>query len=165
MDSVEFRFAEPGDEGKILFFIRSLAKYERMEKEVVATEPLLREWIFGKKKCEVIFAVVSGKEAGFALFFNNFSTFLGRAGLYLEDLFVLPEYRGRGIGTALIRRLARIAIDRGLGRMDWTCLDWNEPSIRFYKSLGAAPLSDWTIYRLEGETLARAAEAGGEKNE
>ena len=163
MDKIEFRFAEPGDEGKILFFIRSLAKYERMENEVVATESVLSEWIFERKKAEVIFAVVDGKEAGFALFFNNFSTFLGRAGLYLEDLFVLPEYRGRGVGTALIRKLAGIALERGLGRMDWTCLDWNEPSIRFYKSLGAAPLSEWTIYRLEGETLGRAAKPTGEK--
>ena len=130
-----------------------------MSNEVVATAELLREWIFDKKKAEVIFAVEDGKEVGFALFFHNFSTFLGRAGVYLEDLFVLPEYRGKGYGKALLRELARITLERGCGRLEWCCLDWNKPSIDFYLSLGAKPLDDWTIYRLTGETLQAMAEA------
>ena len=121
-------------------------------------EELLREWIFEKKKAEVIFAVENGKEVGFALFFHNFSTFLGRAGIYLEDLFVVPEYRGKGYGKALLSELARITLERGCGRLEWCCLDWNKPSIDFYLSLGAKPLSDWTTYRLTGETLKAMAE-------
>ena len=120
-------------------------------------EDLLREWIFEKKKAEVLFACVDGKEVGFALFFHNFSTFLGRAGIYLEDLFVLPEYRGTGCGKALLTKLAQITVERGCGRLEWACLDWNEPSIRFYLSLGAVPLNDWTTYRLTGETLKEMA--------
>ena len=129
-----------------------------MSSEVVAMEELLREWIFEKKKAEVIFAVENGKEVGFALFFHNFSTFLGRAGIYLEDLFVVPEYRGKGYGKALLSELARITLERGCGRLEWCCLDWNKPSIDFYLSLGAKPLSDWTTYRLTGETLKAMAE-------
>lgn len=152
-----FRFAEPKDCALILDFIRSLAIYEKMLDEVVATPELLREWIFEKKRAEVIFALEDGKEVGFALFFHNFSTFLGRAGIYLEDLFVLPEYRGHGHGKALLARLAQIAIDRGCGRLEWSCLDWNKPSIDFYKSLDAKPMDDWTIYRLAGKTLEAMA--------
>ena len=159
MRDFSIRFATADDAEKILFFIKSLAEYEKMSDEVVATEALLREWIFEKKKAEVIFAVENGKEVGFALFFHNFSTFLGRAGIYLEDLFVLPEYRGKGYGKALLRELARITVERGCGRLEWCCLDWNRPSIDFYLSLGAKPLSDWTIYRLTGETLTAMAEA------
>ncbi len=125
---------------------------------MVATEELLREWIFEKKNAEVIFALVDGKEAGFALFFHNFSTFLGRAGIYLEDLFVLPEYRGMGCGKGLLRQLARITVDRGCGRLEWCCLDWNQPSIDFYLSLGAVPMDDWTLYRVTGDTLTELAE-------
>jgi len=158
MNELTFRSARPGDEEKILFFIRELAKYEKMESDVVATEDLLREWIFEKNKAEVIFPTLDGKEIGFALFFHNFSTFLGRAGLYLEDLYILPEQRGRGYGKATLRELARIAVQRGCGRLEWYCLDWNKPSIDFYLSLGAQPLDEWTTYRLTGETLRRMAE-------
>lgn len=150
---MDFRFAEAEDTGLILHFIRELASYENMLSEVVADEDSLREWIFEKKKAEVIFALEGGREVGFALFFHNFSTFLGRAGIYLEDLYVMPEYRGRGIGKALIRKLARIAVERGCGRLEWWCLDWNRPSIDFYLSLGAQQMNDWTVYRISGDTL------------
>lgn len=159
MSDFSIRFATEDDAEKILFFIKSLAEYEKMSSDVVATEALLREWIFEKKKAEVIFAVEDGKEVGFALFFHNFSTFLGRAGIYLEDLFVLPDYRGKGYGKALLRELSRITVERGCGRLEWCCLDWNQPSIDFYLSLGAKPLSDWTTYRLTGEILTAMAEA------
>ena len=158
MEQLTFRYATEPDCGTILHFIRELAIYENMLDEVVATEELLREWIFEKKKAEVIFACVEGKEVGFALFFHNFSTFLGRAGLYLEDLFVLPQYRGRGYGKAILKRLARIAVERGCGRLEWACLDWNRPSIDFYLSLGAVPMDEWTTYRVTGETLQKLAE-------
>lgn len=154
---VAFRFAQPEDAALILRFIRGLAEYEKMTDEVVATEELLREWIFEKGKAEVLFAVADGTEVGFALFFHNFSTFLGRAGIYLEDLFVLPEHRGHGYGKALLKRLAAITVERGCGRLEWSCLDWNAPSIAFYKSMGAVPMDEWTVYRLTGETLQRAA--------
>lgn len=157
--NVTFRPARPEDVGLILRFICGLAEYERLTDEVVATEALLREWIFEKQKAEVLFAVAEGAEVGFALFFHNFSTFLGRAGIYLEDLFVLPEYRSRGYGQALLRRLAAVAVERGCGRLEWSCLDWNAPSIAFYKSMGASPMDGWTVYRLTGETLKNAAEA------
>ena len=153
-----FRFAEEKDCGLILTFIRYLAEYEKMADQVVATEDLLREWIFEKNKAEVLFVCEEGKEVGFALFFHNFSTFLGRAGIYLEDLFVLPEYRGKGYGKALLKRLARITIERGCGRLEWACLDWNRSSIDFYLSLGAKQMSDWTTYRLTGETLKELAQ-------
>ena len=154
---VTFRFAQPEDAALILRFIRGLAEYEKMTDEVVATEELLREWIFEKGKAEVLFAVTDGTEVGFALFFHNFSTFLGRAGIYLEDLFVLPEHRGHGYGKALLKRLAAITVERGCGRLEWSCLDWNAPSIAFYKFMGAVPMDEWTAYRLTGETLQRAA--------
>ena len=158
MNRTEFRFATEKDTALILNFIKALAEYEKMSDQVVANEELLREWIFEKKKAEVIFALENGKEIGFALFFHNFSTFLGRAGIYLEDLFVMPEYRGRGHGKRLIRELARIAVERGCGRLEWCCLDWNKPSIDFYLSLGARPLDEWTTYRLTGERLKSFAE-------
>ena len=135
-------------------FIKGLAEYEKMSDEVVATEEILDEWLFDKEKAEVIFAIAEGEEVGFALFFHNFSTFLGRAGIYLEDLFVKPKYRGNGYGKAILKRLAQIAVERGCGRLEWSCLDWNQPSIDFYLSLGATPMSGWTGYRLTGETLA-----------
>ncbi len=150
---MEIRFAKREDTAKILRFIRALAEYEKLSGEVVATEALLKEWIFDKGKAEVIFAVEDGKEVGFALFFHNFSTFLGRAGIYLEDLFVLPECRGRGYGTALLKKLAALAVERGCGRLEWSCLDWNSPSIGFYKALGAVPMEEWTVFRVAGETL------------
>lgn len=152
------RFATENDCALILHFIRDLAEYEKMADQVVASEELLREWIFEKQKAEVLFVCEEGKELGFALFFHNFSTFLGRAGIYLEDLFVLPEYRGKGYGKALLKKLAQIAVERGCGRLEWSCLDWNSPSIDFYRSLGAIPMDDWTTYRLTGETLKKLSE-------
>jgi len=154
----EYRFAGENDVGTILYFIRQLAVYEHMEDDVVATEEILREWIFEKGKAEVIFAVEDGRDVGFALFCYNFSTFLGRAGIWLEDLFVLPEYRDKGYGKGLLKQLAKIAVERGCGRLEWYCLDWNQPSIDFYLSLGAVRLDDWTTYRLTGETLKKMAE-------
>ena len=159
MKKTEFRFATEQDVALILDFIKALAEYEKMSDQVVADEHLLREWIFEKKKAEVLFALEDGKEVGFALFFHNFSTFLGRAGIYLEDLFVMPEYRGHGHGKGLIRELARITVERGCGRLEWCCLDWNQPSIDFYLSLGAAPLDEWTTYRLAGTRLETFAKS------
>ncbi len=158
MEKLSFRFATAEDCGKILFFIRELASYEKMSDEVIATEELLREWLFEKHIAEVIFACADGKEIGFALFFHNYSTFLGRAGIYLEDLYILPEYRGKGYGKAMLKELARIAVERRCGRLEWWCLDWNQPSIDFYLSLGAEPMNDWTVYRITGDTLKKLAE-------
>lgn len=154
----EIRFATAQDIPIILDFIKKLAEYEKMSDEVVATEELLNEWIFQKQKAEVIFALEDGKEVGFALFFHNFSTFLGKAGIYLEDLFVLSEYRGMGHGKALLSKLAEIACERGCGRLEWSCLDWNKPSIDFYLSLGATPMEDWTVYRVTGEKLIQLSQ-------
>jgi GNAT superfamily N-acetyltransferase len=136
-NKVGFRSAERKDVGLILKFIKGIADYEHMSDEVVATEQLLEEWIFDKHAAEVIFVMEDGREVGFALYFYNFSTFVGRAGLYLEDIFVWPEYRGKGYGKALFEKLASIAVEKGCGRFEWVCLDWNEPSIRFYRSNGA----------------------------
>lgn len=152
-----FRFATRNDVTLILQFIRGLAEYENMLDEVIADEATLEEWIFDKQKAEVIFAVADGREVGFALFFHNFSTFLGRAGIYLEDLFVLPEYRGHGYGKGLLKKLASIAVERQCGRLEWSCLDWNQPSIDFYLSLGATSMNEWTTYRLTGDTLRNLA--------
>lgn len=152
-----FRFACRRDVSLILRFIRELAEYEQMLQEVIATEELLEEWIFDRKRAEVLFVLEGEQEAGFALFFHNFSTFLGRAGLYLEDLYVRPECRGKGYGKGLLQELARIALERGCGRLEWWCLDWNQPSIRFYLSLGAEPMKDWTVYRIAGDTLKKLA--------
>lgn len=154
---MEYRYANREDTKLILEFIKDLARYEKMENEVIADEALLEEWIFDKNKAEVIFALEGDNEVGFALFFHNFSTFLGRAGIYLEDLFVLPEYRGKGYGKGLLKTLAKIAVEIGCGRLEWWCLDWNKPSIDFYKSLGAEPMSEWTTYRITGETLKNLA--------
>ena len=151
---MNFRFAAKKDTAKILFFIKELAKYEKLENEVVATEELLSEWIFDKNKAEVIFALnEENKEVGFALFFHNFSTFLGKSGIYLEDLYVTPEYRNKGYGKGLLKQLAKIAVERKCGRLEWWVLDWNKPSIDFYKSLGAIPMDEWTTFRITGETL------------
>jgi GNAT superfamily N-acetyltransferase len=159
------RLATPADVPAVHALIRALARYEKLEHEVVATEEQLRASLFGADHphAEVIVAEdEAGAVVGFALFFHNFSTFLGRRGLYLEDLFVLPEHRRGGYGTALLRALARIAVERGCGRMEWAVLDWNEPAIRFYRSLGARMLDDWRILRLTGDTLARLAAAAEE---
>jgi len=155
---MDFRVAEKKDVPLILDFIKELAKYEKMLDQVVATEELLNDWIFDKNKAEVIFAMENGKEVGFALFFHNFSTFLGRAGIYLEDLYVKPEYRGKGYGRGLLKKLAAIAIERDCGRLEWSCLDWNKTSIDFYISMGAEPMEEWTVYRIAGDTLREMAE-------
>lgn len=158
MGNILIRYATEKDTRLILNFIKELAEYEKMLNEVVATEELLKEWLFEKKSAEVIFALEGEVEVGFALFFHNFSTFLGRAGLYLEDLYVKPEYRGKGYGKGLLRTLAQIAVERGCGRFEWSCLDWNKPSIDFYLSLDAKPMDEWTIYRLTGDTLQAMTE-------
>ena len=140
--------------------IRALAEYERMSDEVVMDAALLRHNLFGEKRfAEVLIADEKGEAAGFALFFHNFSTFVGRPGIYLEDLFVRPEHRGKGYGKALLRRLAEIAVERECGRLEWAVLDWNEPAIGFYQSLGARPNNEWTVYRLAGDALETLAGA------
>ena len=158
MNHIAFRYAEEKDAALILEFIRELADYEHMLDQVVATEALLKEWIFEKQSAEVLLVEADGQTAGFALFFHNFSTFTGRCGLYLEDLFVKPEFRGRGYGIGLLRRLAQIAVERGYGRFEWICLDWNEPSIKLYRSIGAFPMDEWTVYRLSGDALKSFAD-------
>ena len=157
MQNLTFRFAVVEDVPKILFFIKELAAYEKLSGEVSSDENLLREWIFEKKKAEVLFALENNIEIGFSLFFHNFSTFLGKAGIYLEDLYVKPEYRGKGYGRKIIKKLAQIALERGCGRLEWWCLDWNEPSVNFYLKLGAKPMNDWTVYRVDGENLTSLA--------
>jgi GNAT superfamily N-acetyltransferase len=150
--------AAQSDVPVILSFIRKLAEYEKMSHLVVATEENVREHVFGTNPvAEVLLAYWDEEPVGFALYFRNFSTFLGQAGIYLEDLFVEPGQRGKGIGKALLARLAKIAIERGYGRLEWAVLDWNTPSIDFYRSLGAVPLDEWTGYRLNGEALDRLA--------
>ena len=158
MNNFTIRQANINDVSTILSFIKALAEYEDMSDQVVATEELLKEWLFEKKKAEVLLAMEGDTAVGIALYFYNFSTFLGRAGIYLEDLFVKEEYRGKGYGKALLKELARIAVSQGCGRLEWCCLDWNQPSIDFYLSLGARPLDDWTQYRLTGDTLKALAE-------
>lgn len=154
---VMFRSAEEKDTELLLTFIRALADYEHMLDDVVATEEILSDWLFERRVAEAFFAVEDGVEVGFALYFHNFSTFLGRGGIYLEDLFVLPEHRGKGYGKAILTRLAQIARERGCGRLEWACLDWNKPSIDFYLSLGAKPMDEWTVYRVSGEALTQLA--------
>jgi GNAT superfamily N-acetyltransferase len=156
MNKTEIRDATPADIPLILSFIKELAHYEKLSHAVVATEELLREHLFGKNlKAEVIIAFYDGEAVGFALFFHNFSTFVGRPGLYLEDLFVRETMRGKGIGKALLIHLAGIAVDRKCGRFEWAVLDWNSPAIEFYKSLGAVPVDDWTIFRVAGDALQK----------
>jgi GNAT superfamily N-acetyltransferase len=147
------RFAEEKDAALIVSFIRQLAEYENLTDMAVVTEELLQEFLFKEKGAEVLLGEYKGEPACFALFFHNFSTFLGQRGIYLEDLFVRPEMRGRGFGKAVLKYLARLAVERKCGRLEWSCLDWNEPSIKFYKKMGAVPLDEWTIYRVTGEKL------------
>ena len=147
------RYANIDDIDKIIYFIKELAVYEKMQDEVVTNKDLVKKWIFDLKIAEVLFVMEQDKEVGFALFFHNYSTFVGKAGIYLEDLYVLPSYRHKGYGKALIKKLASICIERECGRFEWCCLNWNKPSIDFYLSLGAKPLDDWTTYRLDGEAL------------
>jgi len=157
---VAFRKAEEKDTALLLKFIRALAEYEHMLGDVVATEDILADWLFNRRVAEAFFAVEDDVEVGFALYFHNFSTFLGRGGIYLEDLFVLPEHRGKGYGKAILTHLAQVARERGCGRLEWACLDWNQPSIDFYRSLGAVPMDEWTIYRVSGDSLALLAGEG-----
>ena len=155
---VTLRLATREDVPLILDFIRGLAEYEREPDAVLATEAMLETELFGERPgAEVVIAEADGQPAGFALFFHNFSTWLGQRGLYLEDLFVRPEARGRGVGRALLVHLARLAVERGCGRFEWSVLDWNEPAIRFYRALGAEPLEEWTVMRVTGAALARLA--------
>lgn len=161
MSEFRIRDARIEDVPLILALIRELAEYERLTHEVVATEELLAENLFGKRRAaEVLIGVLEETPVGFALFFHNFSTFLGRSGIYLEDVYVRPEYRGRGFGHAFLAHLAKLARERGCGRLEWAVLDWNEPAIRFYESLGAVAMDDWTVYRLTGKALAELAGEG-----
>lgn len=158
MDDDRIEVVSERDVPLLLRLIKALAEYERLSGEVVATEALLREALFGAKpSAEAALAFVGADAVGFAVWFYNFSTFVGRPGLYLEDIFVLPEYRGRGVGRALIGHLARLAVARGCGRMEWAVLDWNEPAIRFYRQIGAQPMDGWTVYRLTGNALKNLA--------
>ena len=152
MSTLTFRDATEDDVALILEFIRKLADYEHRLDEVIATEDELRKWIFEKKQAEVIFALEDGKEIGFALFFLSFSTYISNVNLHLEDLFIDPEYRGKGYGKALLKKLAKRVVDRGYGRFEWTCLAWNKPSIDFYLSLGAKQ-KDWNVFHLTGDEL------------
>lgn len=156
-NNFSIRVADKCDLPKILSFIKKLAVYEKMQDQVIATEKSLEDWLFNKKVAMVIFAVENGIEVGFALYFYNFSTFVGKAGIYLEDLFVDVEHRGKGYGKALLKYLAKEVIEKDLGRLEWCCLDWNTPSIDFYLSLGAKQMNGWTIYRLTGEELKNFA--------
>ncbi len=159
--SSEFRIesATESDIPLILTFIKGLAEYEGLAHEVVATEEKLRESLFGpRSSAEVVIAYSATEPVGFAVFFHNYSTFLGQSGLYLEDLFVLPEWRARGVGRRLLGYVANIAVTRDCGRLEWSVLDWNEPAIRFYRALGARPMDEWTVYRLAGEALERLSE-------
>ena len=157
-DTITIRPATRDEVPLVLEFIRDLARYERLEHEVSASEAELGEALFGERRyAEVVFACSGGEPVGFALFFHNFSTFKGRPGIYLEDLFVRPEARGRGVGKLLLAHLARTAIERRCARLEWAVLDWNEPSIRFYHSLGAVPMDEWRIFRMTGDALALLA--------
>lgn len=153
---LSIREAEERDVPLILAFIRELAEYERLSHAVVATEHDVRRFLFGARPAaEVLLASLDGEEVGFALFFHNFSTFAGRPGIYLEDLYVRGRARGRGVGRALLRRVARLAVERDCARLEWAVLDWNEPAIGFYGKLGAVPMSEWTVFRLDGDALRR----------
>ena len=149
------RYANNQDIEKIIYFINQLAIYEKMQDEVVVTPELINKWLFQEKIAEVLFVMEQDKEVGFALFFYNYSTFVGRAGIYLEDLYVLPEYRHKGYGKALIKKLASICIEKECGRFEWCCLNWNKPSIDFYLSLGAKPMDEWTTYRLDLDAISK----------
>ena len=161
MPELEIRGATEEDVPLILSLIKELAEYERLSHEVVATEESLRQWLFGERPvAEVLIVEHGGEPAAFALFFHSFSTFLGKPGIYLEDLYVRPGFRGAGIGRALVVHLARLARDRGCGRLEWSVLDWNEPAIGFYKRIGASPVAGWSVYRVAGEALDDLAAEG-----
>ena len=149
----KIRFAEEKDTKLILDFIKELADYEKLLHEVVATEEVLYDSLFVQKKAEVIIGEYEGKPVGFALFFHNFSTFIGKPGIYLEDLYVKPEMRGKGLGKIILSFLGKLAVERNCGRLEWWCIDWNESSIRFYKEMGAKPMDEWTVYRVDNSAL------------
>ncbi len=153
MSKIEVRFAKESETEKILFFIKKIAEYEHMEDQVEATAETLRQSIFVRREAETLFVSLDGEDVGFAVFFQNFSTFVGRAGIWLEDLYVLPEHRGKGCGEALFTYLAKLAKERGCKRFEWCCLDWNTPSIEFYRAHGAKPMSEWTTWRLSEKEL------------
>ena len=157
MKTFTIRPARPDEAGVILALIKQLAVYERCENDVVADEATIFHSLFVERSAEVVFAEEDGVPVGFALFFHNFSTFVGRKGMYLEDLFILPEKRGLGYGKALLKYVARLAVERNCGRMEWICLDWNESALSIYRSIGTAPLSDWTVQRLDEQALIRFA--------
>lgn len=160
MNEFRIRPATLNDTPLILEFIRQIADYERLAHEVLATEDSLRESLFGPRPvAEVLLGFLDGRPAGYAVFFHNFSTFLGRAGLYLEDILVKPELRGCGLGEALLRHVARIAVERKCGRIEWAVLDWNEPAINFYRKLGAMPMNEWTLFRMTGDALQQLGAA------
>jgi GNAT superfamily N-acetyltransferase len=157
LSEFQIRSANEVDVKLILRFIKGLGEYEKLSHVVVATEEKLHKSLFQQKMAEVIIGEYKGEPVGFALFFHNYSTFLGQAGIYLEDLFIIPEMRGKGFGKRMLKHLAKLVVERDCGRLEWACLDWNEPSICFYKGLGAEALNDWTVYRLTGETLQKMA--------
>ena len=160
MAQASYRFAAQDDVPVILDLIKQLAEYEKAADQVVATEDLLHESLFAQRAAEVLLVEAGGRAVGFAVFFTSYSTWLARAGIFLEDLFVLPDERGKGYGKGLLVHLAQIAVERGCGRLEWNCLDWNQPSIDFYLSLGAEKMECWTTYRLEGDTLETLASEG-----
>jgi GNAT superfamily N-acetyltransferase len=157
MSELKIRPAVREDVPLILAFINELAEYEKLSDQVTATEEILTDWMFIKQKAEALIGELDGRPVGYALFFYNFSTFLGRAGLYIEDIFIRPAYRKKGYGKAFFKHIAGLCQERGCGRLEWACLDWNKPSIDFYLSLGAQPMDDWTIYRLSGEEIKKIA--------
>ena len=159
MKSFNIRPARPDEAGIILDLIKRLAVYEKCESDVVADEATIHQSLFVDRSAEVVVAEEDGSVVGFALFFHNFSTFVGRKGMYLEDLFVIPEKRGLGYGKALLKYVAKVAVERNCGRMEWICLDWNEPSLKIYRSIGAVPMSDWTVQRLDEKSLKEFAAA------
>lgn len=153
-----FRYADRKDVPMILRFIKSLASYEKMSETVCATEELLKEWLFDRKRAEVLFVMVSGKEVGFSLFYQSFSAYLGRGAIYIDDLYIDPAYRGRGYGKALLKKMAEITLERGCGRLEWCCLNWNQPSINFYRSMGAVSADDHIVFQVFGEALINMTE-------
>ena len=158
MPQFTLRKAQPGDAGLVLYFIKKLAEYEKLLDQVEADEETLHQSLFVKKAAQVLIAEEDGTPIGYALYFYNFSTFMGSPGLYIEDVFILPEHRGKGYGTQIFRRLANIALEEGCARMEWICLDWNEPSLQFYRNMGAVPMEEWTVQRLSEETLRKVAQ-------
>lgn len=158
IDGFNLRFAIKEDVDTILGFIKELAEYENMLEDVIATKEILNEWLFVRRSAEIIIAEFENEPIGFSLFFHNFSTFLGRSGIYLEDLYIKPQMRGKGFGKIMLAYLAKLAVERKCGRLEWACLDWNEPSIKFYKGLGATPMDEWTVYRVNDKSLQNLAQ-------